>query len=79
MGEVVRAVSEASNNEAVLVTDVGQNQMMAARYFKYSKNRSIVTSGGLGTMGFGLPAAIGATFGARIVLYAYLWVMAVCR
>ena len=54
MGEVVRAVSEASNNEAVLVTDVGQNQMMAARYFKYSKNR-IVTSGGLGTMGFGLP------------------------
>ena len=63
VGEVVRAVSEASNNEAVLVTDVGQNQMMAARYFKYSKNRSIVTSGGLGTMGFGLPAAIGATFG----------------
>ena len=63
MGEVVRAVSEASNNEAVLVTDVGQNQMMAARYFKYSKNRSIVTSGGLGTMGFGLPAALGATFG----------------
>ncbi|MDE6181057.1 MAG: biosynthetic-type acetolactate synthase large subunit, partial [Phocaeicola sp.] len=63
MGEVVRAVSEASNNEAVLVTDVGQNQMMSARYFKYSKKRSIVTSGGLGTMGFGLPAAIGATFG----------------
>lgn len=63
MGEVVRAVSEATNNEAVLVTDVGQNQMMSARYFKYSKNRSIVTSGGLGTMGFGLPAAIGATFG----------------
>ena len=64
MGEVVRAVSEATNNEAVLVTDVGQNQMMSARYFKYSKNRSIVTSGGLGTMGFGLPAAIGATFGS---------------
>ncbi len=64
MGEVVRAVSEATNNEAVLVTDVGQNQMMAARYFKYSKSRSIITSGGLGTMGFGLPAAIGATFGA---------------
>ena len=60
MGEVVRAVSEASHHEAILVTDVGQNQMMAARYFKYSKNRSIVTSGGLGTMGFGLPAAIGA-------------------
>ena len=63
MGEVVRAVSEASNNEAILVTDVGQNQMMSARYFKYNKNRSIVTSGGLGTMGFGVPAAIGATFG----------------
>lgn len=63
MGEVVRAVSEATNGEAVLVTDVGQNQMMAARYFKYRKERSIVTSGGLGTMGFGLPAAIGATFG----------------
>ena len=63
MGEVVRAVSEASRNEAILVTDVGQNQMMSARYFKYTKERSIVTSGGLGTMGFGLPAAIGATFG----------------
>ena len=63
MGEVVRAVSEATNNEAVLVTDVGQNQMMAARYFKYTRERSIITSGGLGTMGFGLPAAIGATFG----------------
>jgi acetolactate synthase-1/2/3 large subunit len=63
MGEVVRAVSEATRHEAILVTDVGQNQMMAARYFKYTKNRSIVTSGGLGTMGFGLPAAVGATFG----------------
>lgn len=63
MGEVVRAVSEASHHEAVLVTDVGQNQMMAARYFKFTRSRSIITSGGLGTMGFGLPAAIGATFG----------------
>ena len=63
MGEVVRAVSEATRHEAVLVTDVGQNQMMAARYFKYTKNRSIITSGGLGTMGFGVPAAIGVTFG----------------
>ena len=63
MGEVVRAVSEATHHEAILVTDVGQNQMMAARYFQYTKGRSIVTSGGLGTMGFGLPAAIGATFG----------------
>jgi acetolactate synthase-1/2/3 large subunit len=63
MGEVVRVVSEASNHEAILVTDVGQNQMMAARYFKYTKNRSIVTSGGLGTMGFSVPAALGAAFG----------------
>ena len=63
MGEVVRAVSEATDNDAILVTDVGQNQMMSARYFKYTRERSIVTSGGLGTMGFGLPAAIGATFG----------------
>ena len=63
MGEVVRAVSEATGNEAILVTDVGQNQMMACRYFKYTKERSVVTSGGMGTMGFGLPAAIGATFG----------------
>lgn len=64
MGEVVHKVSEATNNEAILVTDVGQNQMIAARYFKFKKNRSIVTSGGMGTMGFGLPAAIGATFAA---------------
>lgn len=63
MGEVVNAVSEATHNEAILVTDVGQNQMMACRYFKFSKPRSIVTSGGMGTMGFCLPAAIGATFG----------------
>ena len=63
MGEVVHAVSEATHNDALLVTDVGQNQMMACRYFKFSRQRSIITSGGMGTMGFGLPAAIGATFG----------------
>ena len=63
MGEVVHAVSEATRHEAILVTDVGQNQMMACRYFKFGKNRSLVTSGGMGTMGFSLPAAIGATFG----------------
>jgi acetolactate synthase-1/2/3 large subunit len=63
MGEVARAVSEATAHKAILVTDVGQNQMMSARYFKYTQERSIITSGGLGTMGFGLPAAIGATFG----------------
>ena len=64
MGEVIRKVSEAANNEGIMVTDVGQNQLMACRYFKFKKERSVVTSGGLGTMGFGLPAAIGATFGA---------------
>ena len=60
MGEVARKVSEATNNSAILVTDVGQNQMMSSRYFKYTLPRSILTSGGLGTMGYGLPAAIGA-------------------
>ena len=64
MGEVVRCVSEHSGHKAILVTDVGQNQMMAARYFKFTEPRSVVTSGGMGTMGYGLPAAIGATFGA---------------
>jgi acetolactate synthase-1/2/3 large subunit len=64
MGEVVDKVSEATGHQAVLVTDVGQNQMMGVRYFKYTQTRSVVTSGGLGTMGFGLPAAIGAKFGA---------------
>ena len=60
MGEVARKVSEATDNKAILVTDVGQNQMMSARYFKYSQPHSILTSGGLGTMGYVLPAAIGA-------------------
>ena len=64
MGEVIRKVSEAAHNEGIMVTDVGQNQLMACRYFKFTQKRSVVTSGGLGTMGFGLPAAIGATFGA---------------
>ncbi len=64
MGEVAHAVSEAVDGRAILVTDVGQNQILSARYFKYTQARSIVTSGGLGTMGFGLPAAMGATFGA---------------
>ena len=64
MGEVARKVSEHTNHEAILVTDVGQNQMLSARYFKFSRPLSIVMSGGMGTMGFGLPAAIGATFGA---------------
>ena len=64
MGEVVNAVAEATKGEAVLVNDVGLNQLFSSRYFKFLKKRSIVTSGGLGTMGFGLPAAVGATFGA---------------
>ncbi len=64
MGEVTNVVTEATNNEAVLVNDVGQNQMISSRYFKFTKKLSIVTSGGFGTMGFGLPAAVGATFGA---------------
>ena len=64
MGEVIYKITKATNNNAIVVTDVGQNQMMAARYFEYTKTRSMVTSGGLGTMGFGLPAAIGAKMGA---------------
>ena len=64
MGEVTNVVTEATHNEAVLVNDVGQNQMISSRYFKFTKKLSVVTSGGFGTMGFGLPAAIGASFGA---------------
>lgn len=64
MGEVARKVSEAAGPDGVLVTDVGQNQLLSARYFNYCKPRSIITSGGLGTMGFGLPAAIGAKMAA---------------
>ncbi|MCD8210050.1 MAG: biosynthetic-type acetolactate synthase large subunit [Prevotella sp.] len=62
MGEVVNTVAEATHGDAILVTDVGQNQMFACRYFKFNSKRSLVSSGGLGTMGFALPAAIGATF-----------------
>jgi acetolactate synthase-1/2/3 large subunit len=64
MGEVIRRVSEATDNEAIIVTDVGQNQMMSARYSKRRFPRSFISSGGLGTMGFGLPAAIGAKIAA---------------
>ena len=60
MGEVVDRVVAATGNKAVVVTDVGQNQMMGARYSRFSQTRSFISSGGLGTMGFGLPAAIGA-------------------
>ena len=64
MGEVISRVSEAIGDRAVAVTDVGQNQMMSARYFRFTRPRSFITSGGLGTMGFGLPAAIGAKIAA---------------
>ena len=65
MGEVANAVAEATKGMGVTVTDVGQNQLFSTRYSKYNTPRSIITSGGLGTMGFGLPAAIGATFGEQ--------------
>lgn len=64
MGEVVNRVTEATENKAICVTDVGQNQMIGTRYFKFTESRSVVTSGGLGTMGFALPAGIGAKYGA---------------
>jgi acetolactate synthase-1/2/3 large subunit len=64
MGEVVSRVSELTKGEAIVVTDVGQNQMYAARYYKFSHANSLVTSGGMGTMGFGLPAGIGAKIGS---------------
>ena len=73
MGEAVDAVARAYDRDAVMVTDVGQQQMFAARYFGFRRSRSVVTSGGLGTMGFGLPAAIGAKLGApdrEVVLFA---------
>ncbi|MGQ7870683.1 biosynthetic-type acetolactate synthase large subunit [Sunxiuqinia sp. sy24] len=65
MGEAVRITSEKTNHDAVLVTDVGQQQMIASRYFKFSQSKSNVTSGGLGTMGYGIPAAVGAQLGAK--------------
>lgn len=64
MGEVIRNLNELTNGDAIIVTDVGQHQMVACRYAKFNRSKSNVTSGGLGTMGFGLPAAIGAKFGA---------------
>lgn len=64
MGEVIEEINKASKNDAVIVTDVGQHQMVACRYAKFSRTKSNITSGGLGTMGFALPAAIGAKMGA---------------
>jgi acetolactate synthase-1/2/3 large subunit len=65
MGEVIKQLNELTNGDAVIVSDVGQHQMVACRYAQFNKTRSNVTSGGLGTMGFALPAAIGAKFGAQ--------------
>ena len=64
MGEVIRNLNELTNGDAIIVTDVGQHQMVACRYAKFNESKSNITSGGLGTMGFALPAAIGAKFGA---------------
>jgi acetolactate synthase-1/2/3 large subunit len=64
MGEVIRILNELTGGEAVIVTDVGQHQMVTTRYARFNKTRSNITSGGLGTMGFALPAAIGAKYGA---------------
>jgi acetolactate synthase-1/2/3 large subunit len=65
MGEVIKQLNDITKGEAVIVTDVGQHQMVACRYAKLNKSRSNITSGGLGTMGFALPAAIGAKYGAQ--------------
>jgi acetolactate synthase-1/2/3 large subunit len=64
MGEVIRNLNEITGGDAIIVTDVGQHQMVACRYAKFNRSLSNITSGGLGTMGFALPAAIGAKFGA---------------
>ncbi len=72
MGEVVNAVAEKAPKGTVLVTDVGQNQLFATRYFKYPEKRSICTSGGLGTMGYGMPAAIGATFATDRMVVCFM-------
>ena len=64
MGEVIHQINEVTNGNAIIVSDVGQHQMIACRYAKFNETKSNITSGGLGTMGFALPAAIGAKMGA---------------
>ena len=64
MGEVIKILNELTNGDAIIVTDVGQHQMVTCRYAKFNETKSNITSGGAGTMGFALPAAIGAKFGA---------------
>ncbi len=65
MGEVIKQLNDLTHGEAIIVTDVGQHQMVACRYAQFNNTRSNITSGGLGTMGFALPAAIGAKYGAQ--------------
>ncbi len=65
MGEVIHTISKKTNGEAILVSDVGQHQMASARYYQFNKTNSQITSGGLGTMGFGLPASVGASLAAE--------------
>ena len=64
MAEVIKEINNSTNGDAIIVTDVGQHQMVTCRYAKFNKSKSNVTSGGLGTMGFALPAALGAKMGA---------------
>jgi len=74
MGEIINKLSVKTKGEAIIVTDVGQQQMASARYYQYNKTQSLVTSGGLGTMGFGLPAAVGAQIAAGNKRDVYLFV-----
>lgn len=74
MGEVINTLSEKTKGEAIIVTDVGQHQMASARYYQFNKTQSLITSGGLGTMGFGLPASVGAQIaaGSERDVYAFI-------
>jgi len=65
MGEVIKTINASSKGEAIIVTDVGQHQMVTSRYYKFNKPNSNITSGGLGTMGFALPAALGSKIGKK--------------